>query len=149
LANLISLSLLSRSITPPKIYLFDFDGALLTDIRKQNSRIKYVIETQECGFIHVIYYTLYSGDFFMNGKRFIIPLLLLSFIMGISGLCSGKDQKSALTVKRIVFTPDKTGGERISLLCNQSCTPELSSLEGKNPRVVMHMKEVTRRREWT
>jgi hypothetical protein len=80
---------------------------------------------------------------FMNGKRLIIPILALCLVVGFSGLCSGKDNKSPLTVKRIVFTSDKTGGERISLFCNQSCTPELSFLEGKNPRVVMNMKGVS------
>ena len=79
----------------------------------------------------------------MNGKRFIIPILALCLVVGFSGLCSGKDQKSPLTVKSIVFTSDKTGGEWISLFCNQSCTPELSSLEGENPRVVMDMKGVS------
>ena len=79
----------------------------------------------------------------MNGKRFILPLLVLCFILSISGLCSGEDQKTPLTVKNIVFTPDKTGGEWITLFCNQSCTPELSSLEGENPRVVMDMKGVS------
>jgi len=78
----------------------------------------------------------------MNGKRFILPLLVLCLVVSFSGLCSGKDQKSPLTVKRIVFTSDKTGIERIALICNQSCTPELSSIEGENPRVVMDMKGV-------
>jgi hypothetical protein len=78
----------------------------------------------------------------MNGKRFIIPLLLC-FLMGFSGLCFGEDPKNALTVKRIEFSPDKIGGEWISLLCNQSCTPELFILKGENPRVVMDMKGVS------
>jgi hypothetical protein len=78
----------------------------------------------------------------MNGKRFILPLLVLCLFVSFSGLCSGKDQKSSLTVKRIVFTSDKTGIERIALICNQPCTPELSSIEGENPRVVMDMKGV-------
>ena len=78
----------------------------------------------------------------MNGKRFIIPLLLC-FIMGISGLCSGEDQKTPLIIKRIEFTPDKIGGEWISLLCNQSCAPDLFTLEEENPRVVMDMKGVS------
>ncbi|MDP1991057.1 MAG: tetratricopeptide repeat protein [Syntrophales bacterium] len=79
----------------------------------------------------------------MNGKRFIIPLLVLCFILSISGLCYSEDPKNTLTVKRIVFTPDKTGGEWISIFCNQSCIPELFSLEGENPRVVMDMKGVS------
>jgi hypothetical protein len=79
---------------------------------------------------------------FMNSKRFIIPILALGLVVSFSGLCSGQDLKPALTVKSIVFTPDKTGGEIISLFCNKTCTPELFSLEGKNPRVVMNIKGV-------
>jgi len=79
---------------------------------------------------------------FMNGKRFIMPILALCLVASFSGPCSGEDPKNTLTVKRIEFTSDKVGGEWISLLCNQSCTPELSILEGENPRVVMDMKEV-------
>jgi hypothetical protein len=79
----------------------------------------------------------------MNGKRFIIPIFALCLVVGFSGLCSGKDQKSPLTVKNITFTSDQTGGEWITLSCDQSCTPALSSLGGGNPRVVMDMKGVS------
>ena len=78
----------------------------------------------------------------MNNKPFILPLLILCFVMSFSGLCIGDDQNTALTVKKITFTSDKIGGEWISLFCNQPCTPELFSLEGENPRVVMDMKGV-------
>ena len=78
----------------------------------------------------------------MNGKRFIIPILALCFTMSISGLCSGEDLKNTLTVNSIVFTLDKTGRELITFFCNQPCTPELSSLEEENPRVVMDMRGV-------
>jgi tetratricopeptide (TPR) repeat protein len=78
----------------------------------------------------------------MSGKRFIMPLLVLCFIMSFSGLCTGDNTKNALTVKNIAFSRSKDGVERIALFCNQSCTPELSSLEGRNPRVVMNMKGV-------
>jgi tetratricopeptide (TPR) repeat protein len=78
----------------------------------------------------------------MNSKRFIVPLLALCLGVCFSALCSGKDQKSPLTVKRILFTSDKTGGEWITLFCNQSCTPDLFTLEDENPRVVMDMKGV-------
>jgi hypothetical protein len=79
----------------------------------------------------------------MNGKRFIIPILALCLVVSFSDLCSGKNQKFPLTVKRIVFTPDKTGGEWISIFCNRSCAPELFTLDGENPRVVMDMKGVS------
>ena len=95
-----------------------------------------------CG-IHHNNNILPSCESFMNGKRYILPLLVLCFILSISGLCSGEDQKTPLIVKNIIFTPDKTRGDRITLLCNQSCAPELYSLEGKNPRVVMDMKGVS------
>jgi tetratricopeptide (TPR) repeat protein len=78
----------------------------------------------------------------MNGKCYISLLLILHFTVSFSGLCAGEDQKTALTVKKITFISDKIGGEWISLFCNQPCTPELFSLEGENPRVVMDMKEV-------
>jgi tetratricopeptide (TPR) repeat protein len=77
----------------------------------------------------------------MNGKRFILPLLVLCFVVSFSGICAGEDPK-ALTVKKIAFTRDKAGKERIALFCNQACVAELSSVEGENPRVVMDMKGV-------
>ena len=79
----------------------------------------------------------------MNSKLFILPLIVLYFAVSFSGICSGEDKKTTLTVKKIAFTRDKSGGESISLFCNQSCTPELSFLEGENPRVVMDMKGVS------
>ena len=78
----------------------------------------------------------------MNGKPFILLLLVLCFAISFSSLCVGEENKTALTVKEIVFTSDKGGGERIALLCNRSCLPEFFSLEEGNPRVVMDMKGV-------
>jgi len=78
----------------------------------------------------------------MNSKPFILLLLVLCFAVSFSGFCAGEDPKNALTVKKIAFTRDKGGGERIALFCNQSCVPELFSLEGENPRLVMDMKGV-------
>jgi tetratricopeptide (TPR) repeat protein len=78
----------------------------------------------------------------MNSRPFILLLLFLCFAVSFSGFCAGEDQKTALTVKKIVFTRDKGGRERIALYCNQSCVPELFSLEEENPRVVMDMKGV-------
>jgi tetratricopeptide (TPR) repeat protein len=78
----------------------------------------------------------------MNSKTFFLLLLVLCFAVSFSGLCAGENQKTALTVKKIAFTRDKDGGERIALFCNQACVPELSSIEGENPRVVMDMKGV-------
>ena len=79
----------------------------------------------------------------MNGKRFIIPILALCLVINFSDICSGKDKKAALTVNKIIFTSDMIGGEWITLFCNKACTPELFTLEGENPRVIMDMKGVS------
>lgn len=79
----------------------------------------------------------------MNGKPFILLLLVLCFPVNFSGLCASEGPKTALTVKNITFTLDKGGGEKIEIFCNQSCTPALFSLEEENPRVVMDMKGVS------
>jgi tetratricopeptide (TPR) repeat protein len=79
----------------------------------------------------------------LNGKWFIIPILALCLVVSFSDLCVGEDQQSALTVNKIAFTSDKIGGEWVSLRCNQPCIPELFSLDGENPRVVIDMKGVS------
>ena len=50
---------------------------------------------------------------------------------------------NGMTVKKIAFNRYKAGRERITLFCNQSCVPELFSLEDEKLRVVMDMKEVS------
>jgi hypothetical protein len=78
----------------------------------------------------------------MNGK-FAVSLLLVSCLAaGSSGLCAGQAPKT-LTVQKMTFSRDKAGKETIALSCNQACVPELSSIEGANPRVVMDMKGVS------
>ncbi len=79
----------------------------------------------------------------MNGQRFMIPILAICLVVSFSGLCSGKEKKSPLTVKNITFTSDQTGGEWITLFCNQSCTPDLFTLEEENPRVFIDIKGVS------
>lgn len=79
----------------------------------------------------------------MNGKRLISLFLVLYFTMNVSGICYGKDKKTPLSVKSIVFTPDKSGGERVTLLCNQRCAAEIFSLEEENLRVVLDMMGVS------
>jgi hypothetical protein len=77
----------------------------------------------------------------MNDKRCIIPIFVLCIILNFSHLCASEYPKDRLVVKQITLTRDKIGGEWISIFCNQSCTPELFSLE-ENPRIVMDMKRV-------
>ena len=78
----------------------------------------------------------------MHGKHSIPFILVLCFTVSFSGLCTGEDLKTPLMVKKISFTRDKGGIEKITLFCNQSCVPELFSIEEENPRVVMDMKGV-------
>jgi len=78
----------------------------------------------------------------MNDNYLNILLLILCLVVGFTNICVGKDHKTSLMVKKIVFTSDKDGGERIEILCNQSCVPELLSLEEGIPRVVVDMKGV-------
>jgi hypothetical protein len=79
----------------------------------------------------------------MNSKPFILLLLILCFAVSFAAPCAGEDPKTALTVKKIAFTRDKGDMERIALFCNQSCVPEIFSLEEGNPRVVMDLKGVS------
>jgi tetratricopeptide (TPR) repeat protein len=79
----------------------------------------------------------------MNSKPFILLFLVPCFAVSFSGICAGKDPKTTLTVKNIAFTREKGGVEKVALFCNQSCTPELFSIEEENPRVVMDMKGVS------
>ena len=78
----------------------------------------------------------------MHGKYSIPFSLVLCIIVSFSSLCAGENLKTPLIVKKISFIRDKSGIEKISLFCNQSCVPELFSIEEENPRVVMDMKGV-------
>lgn len=80
----------------------------------------------------------------MKNRSLLFLLLVLCFAASFPGLCYGEDQHTALTVKKIAFSRDKGGSERIVLFCNQSCVPAVSSIEEENPRVVMDMKGVSR-----
>jgi tetratricopeptide (TPR) repeat protein len=82
-----------------------------------------------------------SDEVLMKNRSFIL-LLVLCCAVSFPSLCSGEDQTTALTVKKIAFTRDKSGNERIVLSCDQSCVPELSSIEEEHPRVVMDLKGV-------
>jgi tetratricopeptide (TPR) repeat protein len=79
----------------------------------------------------------------MNSKLIISCILVPCFLTSFAIPCTGEDIKTGLTVKNIAFTRFKDGMERIDIFCNQSCVPELSSLEGGNPRVVMDMEGVS------
>lgn len=79
----------------------------------------------------------------MKGKSLLFIISVLGFVMAFANPGASADKKSALTVKKIAFAADESSGEWITLSCNQSCVPELFSIEGENPRVVMDMKGVS------
>ena len=78
----------------------------------------------------------------MNSKPFIFLFIFLCFAVSFVSPYTSEASQDPLIVKDIAFKRDKTGIERVSVLCNQSCTPELFPLEEGNPRVVMDIKEV-------
>lgn len=78
----------------------------------------------------------------MNGKPFFLLMIVLFFSVTFPGLGAGEVPKTDLTVKKISFTRVEGGRESITFLCNQPCVPELFSIEGEDPRVVMDMKGV-------
>ena len=79
----------------------------------------------------------------MKGKFLLFTIIVLSYVVASANPGAGADKKSALTVKKIAFAADESTGEWITLSCNQSCVPELFSIEGENPRLVMDMKGVS------
>ena len=79
----------------------------------------------------------------MKGKSLLLTIFVLSYVVASANPGAGADKKSALTVKKIAFAADESTGEWITLSCNQSCVPELFSIEGENPRLVMDMKGVS------
>ena len=67
---------------------------------------------------------------------------ILCFAAGLPVPCAGADSPPPLAVKGIEFIRDKSGSEKIAILCNDACVPEWFSLAGENPRVVMDLKGV-------
>jgi len=65
------------------------------------------------------------------------------FVLGSQGLGMAQDPAAKLTVKEIRFKADKSGNERVSVLCTQACVPAVSGLEGKKPRIVMDFASVS------
>jgi tetratricopeptide (TPR) repeat protein len=79
----------------------------------------------------------------MNTKHWFLTCLAVCLVLSSYGLCMAQDQTTTLTVKEIVFRADKGGKEKIAIVCNQVCIPDLFSLKGKKPRIVMDLKGVS------
>jgi hypothetical protein len=78
----------------------------------------------------------------MQSKLVIFCLVILCSAAGLPAPCAGEDSPPPLAVNGIEFIRDKSGSEKISILCNHTCAPEWFSLAGENPRVVMDLKGV-------
>ena len=76
-------------------------------------------------------------------KSYVSLCLAVCILLTFSGLCIGKDQEAALKVKRIIFTIDKDDREKVAMMCNQSCIPDIFTIEDKHPRIVMDLKGVS------
>ena len=76
-------------------------------------------------------------------KPLVAPVLALSALLGFAGFCLGAEAKGDLIVKEIALAADGESGEKVSVFCSRSCLPEMFSLEGESPRVVMDLKEVS------
>lgn len=79
----------------------------------------------------------------MNAKHYFLSCFAVLFVLGSYGLCMAQDQTATLTVREIIFKADKSGKEKVAVLCNQACVPALSGLEGKKPRIIMDFAGVS------
>jgi tetratricopeptide (TPR) repeat protein len=79
----------------------------------------------------------------MNTKHWFLICFAVCLVLSSYGLCMAQDQTTTLTVKEIAFKADEGGKEKVAVLCNQSCVPVLSGLEGKKPRIVMDFTRVS------
>lgn len=73
----------------------------------------------------------------MKARYSLLSCFAVLFVLCSYGLCMAQDQAATLNVKEIVLKADKGGKERVSVLCNQTCVPSLSKLEGKKARLIM------------
>lgn len=79
----------------------------------------------------------------MNTKHWFLTCFTVCLVLSSYGLCMAQDQTTTLTVKAITFKVDNSGKEKVAIICNQSCVPVLSGLEGKKPRIVMDFTGVS------
>lgn len=79
----------------------------------------------------------------MNAKHYFLSCFAVLFVLSSFGLCMAQDQTATLTVKEITFKADKSGKEKVAVLCSRACVPALSGLEGKKPRIIMDFAGVS------
>jgi len=78
----------------------------------------------------------------MSMKHFLATSMVVCLALSSYGPCMGQDQKPVLVVEKIVFARAERAKEKITLMCNQVCSPEVSALEGDRPRIVMDLNGV-------
>jgi len=82
----------------------------------------------------------------------LITILILMSLMGGSSRAGDYDLQTAqndsvsnmpLIVGDITFVREKDGRERICIPFNRTCLPDIFSIPGKKPRIVLDLKEVS------
>jgi len=56
---------------------------------------------------------------------------------------SGLVSNTLIIVGDIAFVKEKDGSERVSIPFNRACMPNIFSIPGKNPRIVLDLKDVS------
>jgi tetratricopeptide (TPR) repeat protein len=93
------------------------------------------------GRLNFVNLTSWGDD--MNTKNLFLTCFAVCLVFSSYGLCMAQDQTTTLTVKEITFKTDNGGKEKVAIICNQACIPDLFSLKGKKPRIVMDLKGVS------
>jgi len=79
----------------------------------------------------------------MKTKHWGLTCLAVCLVLSSYGICMAQGQTTTLSVKAIAFKADKDGNERVSVLCSQSCVPALSSMGGKDAKLIMDFEGVS------
>ncbi len=89
-------------------------------------------------------------------KIVLLPLISILVLLSLMGGASraGHDElqtaetvsvsNTPLIVGEITFAKEKDGCERVCIPFNQPCMPEIFSIPGKKPRIVLDLKKVSR-----
>jgi hypothetical protein len=74
----------------------------------------------------------------------LISMLVLLSLTGGSSRAGDEDLQTPLIVGDITFVKEKGGRERICIPFNRTCLPNIFSIPGKNPRIVLDLEAVSR-----
>jgi tetratricopeptide (TPR) repeat protein len=79
----------------------------------------------------------------MKTRRCFLTWFVVFFVLSSYGHCLAENQAKTLTVKEIVLKTQKSGEEKVTVLCSQACVPALSELKGNKPRIIMDFAGVS------